>query len=1108
MAEIPEVVRFHFARLAPSPWNWYTKSDYQGCALRWTAPEGNVALYIVFRSNENLPSDCCEDLLNGCYDDVAERIDIFKPITQLVDDEIHDKNRYLVLARLDNDDVVWVKDVESFQFTGAKPGESWTYWSNPYGDMPRMKDPCRLEYETVRVGTFCALEWDYPNQYPDFVGFDLIVCDVPYSPHTGADSDIAAFRDVLSGKLGTQYPLERFVNTVVDNESFVNRFGYYALLVKLPEGGRVQIPVRHISVPFEKGHPYQFLRARTSWGEGRDKMMAAYARWKAQVSAAAAQAQYQTPEPLSIVEESTSSISDVDIDFFRHSPDLSCDSFVQNPDMLGIQFTAKIADASYIVAVRSREELDRQTLGDLLEEAIEKGIVNGDLADAYAYCPDNGYMVLVDGDCHDKSNYAFAVYDPEDKQFAPLPHVKDATVDYFMVNPSASVLWGNSDFAFRNHLVNCIQCEEIDKISNIALELRYINDANIDAVELYVFDKSIEWNDETMRKFRDLQATGKSDLGQKYVFKGKQDGVLDDISPDGVHFYAATAVDFDGNRSPVQIYSQSARLRDEWKRVSDVAPRDAEKGDESPHVVSYGTQDVAFRDDDAFDDASSDSFGVSRGLRESGSRRRFSWDDDEPKNEAVEPVVEESVEESSERVDESVESEPERELGCRRRFSWDDDEPASEAVEPVAEGSVEESSERVDDSVEAEPERELGGRRRFSWDDDEPASEAVEPVAEGSVVESSERVDESVESEPERELGGRRRFSWDDDEPASEAVEPVAEGSVEESSERVDDSVEAEPERELGGRRRFSWDDDEPEQNSPDIEEAERLAREEAERLAREEAERLAREEAERLAREEAERLAREEAERLAREEAERLAREEAERLAREEAERLAREEAERLAREEEERLVREEAERLAREEAERLAREEAERLAREEAERLAREEAERLAREEAERLAREEAERLAREEAERLAREEAERLAREEAERLAREEAERLAREEAERLAREEAERLAREEAERLAREEAERLAREEAERLAREEAERLAREEAERQAREEAERRKKEDEDIVKLLATCRQYLNDGDMQEAYEVIQRAKKTYRDNLRIEAFEWNYLRM
>ena len=81
MPEIPETVRFHFARLAPSPWNWYTKSDFKGCALRWSAPAGNVALYTVFRCNESLSSDCCEQLLDGVYDDVVERIDIFKPIT-------------------------------------------------------------------------------------------------------------------------------------------------------------------------------------------------------------------------------------------------------------------------------------------------------------------------------------------------------------------------------------------------------------------------------------------------------------------------------------------------------------------------------------------------------------------------------------------------------------------------------------------------------------------------------------------------------------------------------------------------------------------------------------------------------------------------------------------------------------------------------------------------------------------------------------------------------------------------------------------------------------------------------------------------------------------
>ena len=277
MPDIPQTVRFHFARLAPSPWNWYTKPEFQGCALKWSAPEGNVALYVVFRSSENLPADCCEDLLDGQYDDVVERIDIFKPITQLVDDEIHDKNRYLVLARLDNDDLIWIQDVESSQFEGAAPGESWTYWSNPYGDAPKIKDPCRLDYATVRVDTFCGFEWDYPSQYPDFVGYDLIVSDVPYSPHTGADTDIEAFQAVLSGERGMTYSLERFVNAVVDNDSFVNRFWYYALLAKLPDSGRVQIPIRHVSIPFEKGKPFQYLRPRPSWGEGRDRMMTAFA---------------------------------------------------------------------------------------------------------------------------------------------------------------------------------------------------------------------------------------------------------------------------------------------------------------------------------------------------------------------------------------------------------------------------------------------------------------------------------------------------------------------------------------------------------------------------------------------------------------------------------------------------------------------------------------------------------------------------------------------------------------------------------------------------------------------------------------------------------------
>ena len=768
MAEIPEVVRFHFARLAPSPWNWYTKSDYHGCALRWSAPEGNVALYIVFRSNENLPTDCCEDLLNGHYDDVVERIEIFKPITQLVDDEIHEKNRYLVLARLDNDDLVWIKDVESFQFTGAKPGESWTYWSNPYGDMPRMKAPCRLEYETVRVGTFCALEWDYPTQYPDFVGFDLIVCDVPYSPHTGADSDIAAFREVLSGKRGMQYSLERFVNTVVDNESFVNRFGYYALLVKLPDGGRVQIPLRHVSVPYEKGHPFQFLKARSSWGEGRDKMMAAYARWKAQTSAAAAQ--IQTMQTVAEQAELTSETSRIDVEFFRHSPDLSLESFAKNPDMLGIQFTAKIADASFIVAIRAKRELDQQSSFGLLEEAVEKGVVNGDIADAYAYCPENGYMVLIDGDCHDKSNYAFAVYDPKDKQFAPLPHVKDVTVDYFMVNPSTSVLWGDSEFSFKNHLINCIQFEEVDKNSDVALEFRFINDTNIDVVELYVFDRPFDWTEERMRDFRELQATGKSKFGKKYAFEGKNDGVLDDVSPNGQHCYAAVSVDFAGNRTPVQIYSSGIRFHEEWMRVSDVARGNdvdlAGDAGSGTHVSETSCEEPI--DAVGGDSGRGREFSSMSGVRESGSRRRYSWDEVEssPASASGESFVDDVSAEVSESDHEYPSRSGMRESCSRRRYSWDEVEssPASASGESVVDDVSAEVSESDHERSSIGGMRESGSRRRYSWNEEEssPASASGESFVDDVSAEVSESDRGRSSIGGMRESGSRRRYSWDE----------------------------------------------------------------------------------------------------------------------------------------------------------------------------------------------------------------------------------------------------------------------------------------------------------------------------------------------------------
>ena len=618
MPVIPEIVRFHFARLAPSPWNWYTKPDFSGCALRWTPPADNVALYIVFRSSENLPSDCCEDLLNGQFDDVVERIDIFKPISQLVDDEIHEKNRYLVLARLDNEDVVWVQDVESFQFSGAEPGETWTYWSNPYGDSPRIKDPCRLDYATVRVGTFCGFEWDYPSQYPEFVGYDLIVTDMPYSPHTGAESDIQAFREVLSGARGTLYSLERFVNAIVDNESFVNRFWYYVLLVRLPDSGRIQIPIRHVSEPFDSGKPFQYLSTRSGWGVGRDRMMAAYARWKATCSSGMG-----SSASISVVADPVESGEEggkegLKLEFFSHAPGLSLDSFMANPEMVGIQFSAVVPQGAKIVALRSRNELSPQICAEAFQKTIGQGVVETENWDGFAFVPNDGYMVLVDADCHDKSNYAFALCQEGDRAGKPLQHVKDVTVDY-ITKPETTIRWGNSSLQFENRLAHFVQVESFQKKNNLAMGLRVLDESGVTRIELYRFDRLPRWNAETVQAFHDFQRDGESSLGSRFVLDGVCGGVIDDVS--SCHttvYYAALSVDRHGNRCPIQIYSQGGRGHEDWPLLSAVSGLD-----QSPVF------DEEDRPDEDLTAPRASVLDESEAPVPASRRRRYSWDDEE-----------------------------------------------------------------------------------------------------------------------------------------------------------------------------------------------------------------------------------------------------------------------------------------------------------------------------------------------------------------------------------------------------------------------------------------------------------------------------------------------
>ena len=842
MPEIPESVRFHFARQAPSPWNWYTKPEFAGCRLHWTPPAENVASYIIFRSSEGLSSDCCEDLLNGMYEDVADRIDVFKQISQLVDDEIHDKNRYLVLAQLENDDIVWVSDVDSEQFTGPVNDEPLTYWSNPFGDSPKIKDPCRLDYATVRVDNFCGFEWDYPSQYPDFLGFELIVCDVPYSPHTGADSDISAFREVLSGERGQHYMLDRFVTAIVDNDSFVNRFWYYALLVRLPESGRVQIPLRHVSEPFESGTPYMNLRPQPTWGVGRERMMAAFAKWKAK----AGQMQrsdsvsdlYSTPAA-----EAISADTGAVLEFFRHAPDLTLNSFIENPKMIGIQFSAKVNDGTEIIAIRSKEELSDAESRQLLQKAHEDRIVNGSDADAFAFVPKNGYMVLVDSDCHNKSNYAFATYDRENDTFAELSHVKDTTIDFIPLQDD-TIRWGYPGQVFSNRNMHCLRLEKIPKKNVLTLEFGILDDTNVCRIELYVFDNEPEFSEDNLEDLHSFVESGSPRLGQRYVIDHLCHNIIDDVSRcDATHYYGAASLDMHGNRTSISVFSLGSTEREDTEYLSDVAG------------VAKSMPDEAGSDEprDAHDSDQEDS-----GIRQRPSRRRSRWEDlIEQSSDADDISSDSGYEHIAVNADDSGSSSDsdrysrssQSAVRSARRFSWDDDDSSSipsgdhetvqtdEKPEP-AEAPSSQSSDRYSRSSQSA----VHSARRFSWDDDDSSLPTDNPdddirnVDEEIVVDDDEDDvdfddDENMDMRqlsrdeivrrgieyarsPQSKQRPHSRYSW-------EEVEEEPEESPEEINQIVEDDLpdeipDAAPLRRSGAanqsagrsRSRFSWDDD------------------------------------------------------------------------------------------------------------------------------------------------------------------------------------------------------------------------------------------------------------------------------------------------------------
>ncbi|MFA5624456.1 MAG: hypothetical protein WC966_05310, partial [Bradymonadales bacterium] len=731
MAKIPELVRFHYARQAPSPRNWYGQDDFDGCELFWQSPDERIARYIIFRMSENIEPDRVQELLDGYFDDIADRIDIFKPITSIVDDEIHDRNRYLVLARLENEDTIWIRDVESRRFDPKKKdsqGAETTYWSNPYGGTPKIKDPCRLEYANVRVSMFCGFSWDYPSAYPDFVGYDLIVSRAPISPHTGEDEDIEAFKSVLRGEMGALYQIDRFVNAIVDNITLPNRFWYYALLLRIPEQGRVQIPMRYHNTEFPNGASFQYLSPSSGWGVGRDLMTASFAKWmmekKQEVTAPPMKDELShtvlRPVSRAIFNEAGQQAS---FPFFRHAPDLSVSSYIANPSMVGIQFTAKVEKTLYIIALRAKTEPNDEQTALLLSKAAKEKVFYTEAVDGFCFMPRGEFLTLIDADCHDKPYYLIVTYNETTEQFSCLSeHVKDKTID-FLPNISDAVFWAGTVGMLTNHKVHVTNAVRFQKQERLSVEFGAVDESHVEAMEVYLFHREMDWEndaDALRTEFYALQDGEESKIGKRYVFGGAPPGFVDDISETDSDVYcSACYLDKHNNRFFVPLFNRGNVIEKSWPRLSWVV--------ETPAAEDF---DVPL-------------------ISEEVSEAKFSWDDDDEDDFA--PTTRRSSV-SSQRVElESSELETKSE---KPRFSWDDDDE-DDFAPTTRRSSV--SSRRVEiESSELEAKSE---KRKFSWDDDDEDDFA--PTTRRSSV-SSRRVEiESSDLEAESE---KRKFSWDDDE--------------------------------------------------------------------------------------------------------------------------------------------------------------------------------------------------------------------------------------------------------------------------------------------------------------------------------------------------------
>jgi hypothetical protein len=564
---MPSSVRFAYARHAPSPRNWYSQENYEGCLIAWDPIPDTVGV-VAIRTAQNLPENCALDLMAGRYQQVAEQLLIKRPIDALVDDQIHEHNRYLILVRTAAGAFVAPPlRVEKFSpDTDRSPLGRLAFWSNPYG-RPKGRDPTRLDYAALRPDpNFNGFYWSYPDHIPDLVGYHFIVSPQAIGALSGDAAEIAQLREVLVGKTSQLIKIEPFVTHLIDNITPPGRYAYFALLACDSNGGRTQIPIQHTSSPFSPDTPCRYAQPQDGIpGHHPDRMQQAFTAWRQRMApalaalsapppGAAPPAAAAPPPPWSVLKP-------------QKPPHLT--AYQSDPQYLGmaLRWDAPKGDPNTrFVALRADRFPPDQAIGPLLTGA----------APPPPFCHRLTFSgpadTLIDTECHKHVWYCLAILD--NNQLRPLTNLSEKPLTRLPPEGTPNItFWHCPSEPLKDRLPPTATPERLHRTGQTPLPLSWGTNDNIPSpvsIDIYHLTRQPDWtNPQDQAAWALLLRGEQNPLGSRASIPPNLSGIRDDLLPPDQDILAfACARDARNNSFVIDLFTDHSNTSTSWPLLS------------------------------------------------------------------------------------------------------------------------------------------------------------------------------------------------------------------------------------------------------------------------------------------------------------------------------------------------------------------------------------------------------------------------------------------------------------------------------------------------------------------------------------------------------------